>query len=70
VPFTVWREDGSVWAKGTTVASQQDGDYTEWYPDGKVAAQGRYFRGEKVGKWSYFDGQGNPSEMAQGDGAH
>ena len=70
VPFTVWREDGSVWVKATTVASHQDGDYTEWYPDGKVAAQGRYDHGEKVGKWSYFDARGNPSEVAQGDGAH
>ena len=36
-----------------------DGKYNSYYPDGSFRIVGKYKKGLKVGKWKYFDEDGN-----------
>ncbi len=37
----------------------RDGDYADFYDDGAPKSQGRYYRGARVGLWTYWDATGN-----------
>lgn len=39
--------------------SFKDSRWTYFHPNGEVKAKGKYEEGEKVGKWDYYDEQGN-----------
>jgi antitoxin component YwqK of YwqJK toxin-antitoxin module len=51
--------DGSLWARGTTIDGQPDG-YFEWFrKDGTRLRSGYFRRGEQVGEWVTYDRKGN-----------
>ena len=56
--YVKYHNDGSIWAKGTTVDGQLDG-YWEWYrKDGTRMRSGYFERGKQVGEWTTYDKKG------------
>lgn len=50
--------DGSIWAKGSTVDGQLDG-YFEWFrKDGTKMRSGYFSKGKQVGEWTTYDKEG------------
>jgi len=56
--FIKRHNDGSLWAKGTTVDDVQEG-YWEWFrEDGSKMRSGYFQNGEQTGKWTTYDKNG------------
>jgi len=50
--------DGSLWARGSTVGNQPDG-YFEWFrKDGTKMRSGYFRKGKQVGEWTTYDRKG------------
>jgi antitoxin component YwqK of YwqJK toxin-antitoxin module len=57
-PFIKNHRDGSLWAKGQTLAGQPSG-YWEWYrKDGTKLRSGHFKAGAQVGEWTTYDAKG------------
>ena len=58
VRFVKYHNDGSIWAKGTTVGGKPDG-YYEWFRlNGTRMRSGYFKKGKQVGKWTTYDSKG------------
>lgn len=56
--YVKYHKDGSVWAKGTSLAGDPDG-YFEWFrTDGTKMRSGYFRRGKQVGEWTTYDRNG------------
>jgi antitoxin component YwqK of YwqJK toxin-antitoxin module len=50
--------DGSLWAKGQTIAGVPTG-YWEWFrKDGAKLRSGQFENGEQIGEWTTYDKKG------------
>ena len=57
-PHIELHRDGSVWAKGQTIAGTPTG-YWEWFrKDGTKMRSGHFLNGKQVGEWTTYDKQG------------
>ena len=53
--YTKRHNDGTIWAKGTTVSGVPDG-YWEWFrKDGSKMRSGYFQDGKQTGKWTTYD---------------
>ncbi len=56
--YIKYHNDGSVWAKGTTVNGVLEG-YWEWFrKDGTKLRSGHFLHGEQTGEWITYDKKG------------
>ena len=56
---TEFHKDGSIWAKGKTLAGVPHG-YWEWFrEDGTKMRSGYFDHGEQTGDWTTYDRQGD-----------
>jgi hypothetical protein len=56
--FVQFHKDGTVWARGQTVADQPSG-YWEWFrKDGTKLRSGHFDDGEQVDEWTTYDRRG------------
>ncbi len=62
----LWWEDGTMRDKGRYEHGLLQGCHASWHPGGESAAKGAYHDGEKVGRWFYWDEQGNRSKECYG----
>lgn len=56
--YVQYHRDGSIWAKGEMLGSQQTG-YWEWFrKDGTKMRSGTFENGQQVGEWTTYDKSG------------
>ena len=56
--FVKYHTDGSVWAKGTTVAGVAEG-YWQWFrKEGTLMRSGYFKNGKQTGEWTTYDRKG------------
>ena len=56
--FVKYHNDGTVWARGQTLAGKATG-YWEWFrKDGSRLRSGHFERGEQTGEWTTYDRAG------------
>ena len=56
--YVKYHNDGSIWAKGTTVGDVFEG-YWEWFrKDGSKMRSGYFKNGKQSGKWTTYDRKG------------
>jgi len=51
--------EGSIMTEGTYKDDQLDGEFTLYFPDGSIQLKGLYKNGVQIGRWHYFDENGN-----------
>ena len=60
-----YHKDGSLWARGQTLAGVPTG-YWEWFRKNGVRLRSGYFdAGEQVGEWTTYDGKGEVYKVTQ-----
>lgn len=58
--YKSYHKNGQLWVDAKfNDKGQFSGGYKEYHSNGQLAAEGKYKEGEKVGKWEYYDEQGN-----------
>jgi antitoxin component YwqK of YwqJK toxin-antitoxin module len=56
--YVKYHNDGSLWAKGTTIDGKADGCF-EWFrKDGTKMRSGYFRKGKPVGEWTTYDRKG------------
>ena len=56
--YIKYHNDGSKWAKGTTLNGKMHG-YWEWYRlDGVIMRSGSFDKGKQTGEWITYDKKG------------
>ncbi len=57
--YVTYHNDGSLYAKGSTLDGQPDG-YYEWFrKDGTKMRSGYFRKGKQIGEWTTYDRKGN-----------
>ena len=62
----LWWEDGSMRGKGRYEQGLEQGCHVTFHLGGDLAAKGAYHDGQKVGRWLYWDQQGQRSKEQLG----
>ena len=56
--YTLYHNDGSIWAKGFTLKGKAEGSWT-WFRKGTTKMRSGHFKkGEQTGKWTTYDKTG------------
>jgi len=64
-PTIRYHKDGSIWAKGQTLAGTPTG-YWEWFrKDGTKMRSGYFENGLQIGEWTTYDKQGNVHKITK-----
>lgn len=60
--FKTWYENGQPKTEGAWEGKQADGRWTHWFEDGKIESEGEYYRGMKIGIWTFRHANGEKKE--------